>query len=98
MKRNLTATIEPITMALVGKTDASNAEEQLVRDSQLKAMNCRWDGSNTSAIPFYELQGQFRALKCLKKPDKNSPAKGGFSICKRQEKSLNCEMDLSDSR
>ncbi len=40
--------------------------------------------SNRAAIPFYELQRQFRALLCLKKPP-----------CRRQ--SLNLEMDLSNS-
>ena len=36
------------------------------RDSQLKATNCRRDGSYTPAIPFHELLRQFRALLCLK--------------------------------
>lgn len=53
---------------LVGQTEAGSAEVQPARDSQLKATNCRWDGSNTTAIPFYEFQRQFRALLCLKKP------------------------------
>ena len=98
MKRILTKIKELTKIALVGETEAGSAEVQPARDSQLKATNCRWGGSYTPAIPFYKLQRQFRALLCLKKPDKNSPAKGGFSICRRQEKSLNCETDLSDSR
>jgi len=36
---------ELITISLVGETEARSAEEQLARDSQLKATNCRWDGS-----------------------------------------------------
>jgi len=67
MKRSLTVLSELITIALVGETDANSAEEQLARDSQLKATNCRWGGSYTPAIPFYE-QGQFGAFSCLKKP------------------------------
>jgi len=86
MKRILTKMSELITIALVGQTEAGSAEVQPARDSQLKAMNCRWDGSLTPAIPFYE-QGEFRALLCLKKPP-----------CRRQGKSLNCEVDLSNSR
>ena len=74
MKRSLTKIKKLTRIPLVGKTEVSSAELQLTRDSQLKATNCRWGGSNTSAIPFYE-QGQFRAFSCLKKPDKNSFAK-----------------------
>jgi len=67
MKRILTVMSELITIALVGETEAGSVEVQPARDSQLKATNCRWDGSYTPAIPFYE-QGQFRAFLCLKKP------------------------------
>ena len=55
-------------MLLAGKTEAGSVEVQPARDSQLKATNCRWDGSLIPAIPFYELLRQFRALLCLKKP------------------------------
>jgi len=85
-------------MRLVGQTEAGSVEVQPARDSRLRATNCRWDGSNTSAIPFYDSQRQFRALKCLKKPDKKRPAEGGGIICRRQEKSLNKKMDLSNLR
>ena len=85
-------------MTLAGETEAGSAEVQPARDSQFKATNCHWDGSNAFAIPFDELQRQFRALKCLKKPDKKSPAEGGFIICRRQGKSLNKKVDLSNSR
>ena len=89
---------ELIRIQLVGKTEAGSAEAQPARDSQLKATNCRWGGSYTSAIPFYDSQRQFRALKCLKKPNKKRPAEGGFIICRRQQKSQNKEVDLSNSR
>jgi len=59
---------ELITIALVGKTEAGSAEVQPAGDSQLKATNCRRDGSLISAIPFYDSQRQFRALLCPKKP------------------------------
>ena len=68
MKRSLTIIDELTRMPLVGETEAGSAEVQPARDSQLKATNCRRDGSYTPAIPFYELQRQFRALLCLKKP------------------------------
>jgi len=87
MKRILTKIKKLTTIPLVGKTDASSAEEQLARDNQLNATNCRWGGSNTSAIPFYE-QEQFRAFSCLKKPDKNGPAEGGFLLAKGKKSLL----------
>ena len=68
MKRSLTIIDELTRIPLVGETEAGSAEVQPARDSQLKATNCRRDGSYTPAIPFYELQRQFRALLCLKKP------------------------------
>jgi len=68
MKRSLTNIKELTRIPLVGKMEAGSAEVQPARDSQLKATNCRWDGSLTPAIPFYDLQKQFRALLCLKKP------------------------------
>ena len=89
---------EQIRMTLVGQTEAGSVEVQPARDSRPKATNCRWDGSNKSAIPSYDSQKQFRASKCLKKPNKKSPAKGGCIICQRQQKSLNKKVDLSNSR
>ena len=67
MKGILTAMKELITIALVGKTDASSAEEQLARDSQLKATNCRGDGSYTPAIDQRQLF--LPSLRQLKVPD-----------------------------
>jgi len=66
---------EQTRMILVGQTEAGSVEVQPARDSRLKATNCRWDGSNKSAIPFNDSQKQFRALKCLKKPNKIAPPK-----------------------
>ena len=90
MKRILTNIKELTRIPLVGKMQAGSAEVQLARNSQLKATNwgpqtqkkafgnpCRRDGSFTPAIPFYELLRQFRALLCLKKPDKTTPPKAG---------------------
>ncbi len=76
MKRGLTKIKKLTRIPLVGKTEVSSAEVQLTRDSQLKATNCRWGGSYTPAIPFYE-QKQFGAFLCLKKPDKTAPPKAG---------------------
>ena len=86
MKSILTPMSEPITIALVGETEAGSAEVQPARDNQLKAMNCRWGGSNTAVIPFFE-QGQFRALLCLKKPYKKALPKAG-SVSVEDRKSL----------
>jgi len=107
MKRILTKITELTTMVLVGETEVGSAEVQPIRlrlragsarDNQLNATNCRWGGSYTPAIPSYDSQKQFRALKCLKKPDKNISAEGGYIICRRQQKSLNRKGDLSNSR
>ncbi len=97
MKSILTQMIKSMKISLAGETEAGSVEVQPARDNQFKATNCRWGGSYTPTIPFYEPR-QFRALKCLKKPDKKSPAEGGFIICRRQGKSLNKKVDLSNSR
>jgi hypothetical protein len=96
MKQILTLVSELIIMLLAGKTEAGSVEVQPARDSQFKATNCRWGGSLlpshfTSCNDNSEL---CNALKNLIK----SPAEGGFTICQRQEKSQNCETDLSNSR
>ena len=86
MKTVLTKTEDLTRMLVVGQTQAGSAEVQPARDSRLKATNCRWAGSYTTAIPIYE-QGQFRALLCLKKPDKTAPPKAG-SVSAESRKSL----------
>ena len=86
MKSNLTATIELITMALVGKTDASNAEEQLARDSQSKATNCRWDGGFLPSH-FTNFADNSELCHALKKPDKTAPPKA-VSLSAEGRKSL----------
>ena len=85
-KRNLTINEQPARIASADETEAGSVEVQPARDSQLKATNCRWGGSYTPAIPFYE-PGQFRALLCLKKPDKTAPPKAD-SISAQGRKSL----------
>ncbi len=70
-----------IRIQLADETEASSAEEQLARDSQLKVTNCRWDGSYASAVPLYQNRGQFGAFLCLIKPY--------FFPCRRQGKSNN---------
>ena len=78
---------ELATILLAGETKAGNAEVQLARDSRFKAMNCRWGGRLIPAIPFCQTQSQFSILTCLKKPNKKSPAKGGFLVTE-EKKSL----------
>ena len=86
MKSILTITNELIRIGLVGQTGAGSAEEQPARDSRLKATNCRWGDSYISVIPFCK-PIQFRALLCLKKPDKTALPKAG-SISAESRKSL----------
>ena len=97
MKRSLTIMSELSTIVSAGKTEVGSVEVQPARDNQLKAANCRWGGSNKSAIPFYQRE-IFVGLLCLKKPDKNFSAEGSFLICRKQQKSLNKKVDLSNSR
>jgi len=80
-------TEEMTIMRLVGQTEASSAEEQLARDSQLKATNCRTDGGEIPAIPFYHCT---KAIQSFAMPKKTSLPKARLS--------LNCKMDLSNSR
>jgi len=94
MKRILTRIKELTRIPLVGETEASSAEEQLAGDSQLKATNCRWGGSYTPAIPFYE-PGQFRAFLCLRKTSLPKARQSPFGFAQNR---LNNEVDLSNSR
>ena len=82
----MTRMIKSMKISLAGETEASSAEVQLARDNQSKATNCRWGGSYTPALPFYE-HGQFRALLCLKKPGKTTPPKAD-SVSAEGRKSL----------
>ena len=87
MKRILTAMKELIRIRLVGQTEAGSAEEQPARDSQLNATNCRLDGSYIPVIPFCEPE-QFRALLCLKKPNKIALPKAGSIFAESKESLL----------
>jgi hypothetical protein len=51
--------------------------------------NCRWGGSDTSAIPFYDQKRQFRELQYLKKLIKRVPLKVASSIAKGNKSLLN---------
>ena len=107
MESILTLTSKLITMLLAGETEAGSVEVQPARDSQLKATNCRWDGGLLPSH-FTNLHDNSELCYALKKPDKITPPtcpaealakeEGGFSICRRQEKSQNKKVDLSNSR
>ena len=86
MKSLLTKMKELTRIVLVGQTEAGSAEVQLARDSQLKATNCRWGGSLTPAIPFYDTG----TIQSFVMPKKTS--------CRRQVLSFICKRDLSYSR
>ena len=86
MKKILTAMKELITIALVGKTEASSAEVQLATDSQLgyrrnvvAAVSQMWDCRISQDISEISLM-----------PKKTSLPKA--------RQSLNSEVDLSNSR
>ncbi len=87
MKRFLTEMIEPITMILVGQTEASNAEEQLARDSWPNATNCRWGGSYKLLSHFTVRKDNSELCNALKKPNKTAPPKAG-SVSDEGRKSL----------
>ena len=87
MKRSLTKMMELTTMTLVGQTEASNAEEQLARDSQLKVANCRRDGSHKLPSHLVSYKDNSEPCNASKKPNKKSPAEGGFLI-NEERKSL----------
>jgi hypothetical protein len=86
MKRSLTKMKELVTIPLVGQTQASNAEEQLARDNQSNATNCRWGGSLLPSH-FTIRQDNSELCNALKKPNKNSPPKA-VSLCAKGKKSL----------
>ena len=103
MKRILTVMKELITIALAGKTEANSAEVQPIRlrlragsatDSRLKATNCRWGGSLTPAIPFYEHE-QFGAFSYLRKTSLPKARQSPFGFAQDM---LNNEVDLSNLR
>ena len=87
IKRSLTIIDELTIILLVGQTEASSAEEQLARDSQLKATNSRRDGGEISAVPFYP---RTKAIQSFAMPKKTSLPKARLST--------NRETDLSNSR
>ena len=97
IKRILTLVSDLIIMFLAGQTEAGSVEVQPARDSQFKATNCRWGGSLLPS-QFTIRKDNSELCHALKKPNKKSPAKGGFIICQRQEKSQNNNVDLSNSR
>ena len=86
MKRILTLVSKLIIMLLAGKTEAGSVEVQPVRDSQLKATNCRWDGSLLPSH-FTNLADNSELCNALKKPDKTTPPKAG-SVSAEGRKSL----------
>ena len=86
MKSILTKTKELIMMYLVGQTEAGSAEEQPVRDSRLKATNCRWDGGFLPSH-FVSFPDNSELCNALKNLIKIVPPKAG-SISAEGRKSL----------
>jgi hypothetical protein len=72
MKRSLTIMSELLTIALAGKTEAGSVEVQPARDSQLKATNCRWDGSYNLPSHFTSFTDNSELCNALKNLIKHS--------------------------
>ena len=68
MKRNLTIKQQRITIAPAGKTETGSAEVQPVRDSRLKATNCRGDGGLKLLSHFMLSYDNSELCNALKKP------------------------------
>jgi hypothetical protein len=86
IKRILTLVSEMIIMLLAGQTEAGSVEVQPVRDSQLKATNCRWDGGFLPSH-FTNFADNSELCNALKKPNKTAPPKAG-SVSAQGRKSL----------
>ena len=87
IKRILTLVSELTIMLLAGQTEAGSVEVQPARDSQFKAMNCRWDGSYNLPSHFKNHKDNSELCNALKKPDKTAPPKAG-SVSAEGRKSL----------
>ena len=72
IKRILTLVNDLVIMLWTGQTEAGSVEVQPARDSQFKAMNCRWGGS---LLPSRFMLGKDNSELChaLKKPVKKAP-------------------------
>ncbi len=79
MNNSLTISEETIRIPLVGQTEVGSAEVQPTRDSQLKATNCRWDGSYTPAVPFYQ---ESKTIQSFLMPKKTSLSKARLLVVK----------------
>ena len=86
---------ELITIALVGETEASSAEEQLARDSQLGVTDYRMGGRFQTGHP-----ANFLAIVIQNSlmPEKTSLPKARQSSFDLAQDRLNYEVDLSNSR
>ena len=77
MRMNLTILYEMMRILLADETETGNAEVQPVRDSRLKAMNCRGDGGLELLSHFMQHNDNSELCNALKKP-----------LCRRQSSLL----------
>ena len=77
IKRILTLVSELTIMLLAGQTEAGSVEVQPARDSQFKAMNCRWDGSYNLSSHFTNHKDNSELCNALNKPDNTAPPNTG---------------------
>jgi hypothetical protein len=86
-KRILTSVHELIIMFLAGQTEAGSVEVQPARDSQFKATNCRWGGSNNLPSHFTSFTDNLELCNALKNLIKKVPPKA-VSLLAKGKKSL----------
>jgi len=86
IKRILTLVSDLIIIFLAGQTEAGSVEVQPARDSQLKATNCRWDGSLLPSH-FMSFSDNLELCNALKNLMKKVPPKA-VSLLAKGKKSL----------
>jgi len=95
MKRILTKIKELTRIPLFGETEASSAEEQLARDSQLGVTDYRMGGRFQTGHPAHFLA---IVIQNSLMPEKTSLPKARQSSFDFAQDRLNYEVDLSNSR
>ena len=85
MRMGLTMCNEMMRISLAGKTETGNAEVQPVRDSRLKATNCRGDSGLKLLSHFMRRNDNSELCNALKKP---LPDRGRGQACRRQSSHL----------
>ena len=75
-------------ISMAGQAEAGSVEAQPARNNRLKATNCNRSDNCKTAAPVRKNR-QFRALPCLKKPDKKAPPKAASIPAEGRNSQLN---------